>query len=68
MRACLSACAGFILASCSTLEHIHDPQFGILSSREIPSLLQSLRCELITFYADNKARKQALDLLRDKIS
>lgn len=61
MRARLAACAAALLASC-TLENIHDPQFGLLSGQLVlPGLLKSIRCELITFYVANGARKAELD-------
>ena len=65
MRAYACAClmAAFSLASCSTLENIHDPQFGALG--DPPKLIKSIKCELITFYAANAARKKALDDIRD---
>jgi hypothetical protein len=41
------------LSACSTLENIHDPQFGLLSREAVPHLLKSIRRELVTFYAAN---------------
>jgi hypothetical protein len=57
--------AAFGLAACSTLDHIHSPQFGLLSSDQIPNLIKSVRCELVTFYAANAARKNELDAIRN---
>jgi hypothetical protein len=65
MRACACLAAAFALASCSTLQNIHDPQFGLLG--DPPDLLKSIKCELITFYAANAARKRALDDIRNSL-
>jgi hypothetical protein len=48
-----------LLPSCTSLRLIHDPQFGFVSSDQIPGLLKSVRCELKTFYAANAARRSA---------
>lgn len=67
MRAGIAAVAAIALASCSTLDNIHDPQFGLLSPDQVPELIKSVRCELITFYAANAARKRDLDKIRASI-
>jgi hypothetical protein len=67
MRAFVAATAAIVLSSCSTLENIHDPQFGLLSADQVPELIKSVRCELITFYAANAARKRKLDEIRSVI-
>jgi hypothetical protein len=61
MRNCLVVVSAALLSSCASLQYIHDPQFGFLNSDQAPDLLKSVRCELITFYAANAARKDALD-------
>jgi hypothetical protein len=65
MRTCIATGAAIVLASCSTLQNIHDPQFLLLSRDQIPALLKSIRCELTTFYAANSARKRELDQIRN---
>ena len=67
MRTCITLGATLALASCSTLQNIHDPQFGLLSRENIPALVKSIRCELTTFYAANAARKKKLDDLRNSL-
>jgi hypothetical protein len=50
------------------LQNIQDPQFGLLDGRRVlPGLLKSIRCELITFYAANRARKDSLDWIRNRL-
>jgi hypothetical protein len=68
MRAFIGACvAALFLASC-TLQNIQDPQFGLLDGhRVLPGLLKSIRCELITFYADNQERRRSLDWIRNRL-
>jgi len=41
--------------------YAHDPQTGPMSRDQIPGFLQSIRCELITFYAANKQRHALYD-------
>src|ERR1700722_17366177 len=65
MRTCVSLAIGLTVASCSTLENIHDPQYGLLGDPSV--LIKSIRCELITFYAANAARKRALDDIRNDL-
>jgi hypothetical protein len=66
MRAAIGACgAAFFLASC-TLQNIQDPQFGMLSGEHVlPGLLKSIKCELLTFYTANGARRHDLDVIRN---
>jgi hypothetical protein len=65
MRTCVLIVVAITAASCSTLDHVHDPQYGLLGNP--PNLLKSIRCELITFYAANAARKKALDRIRNDL-
>lgn len=68
MRASISACVAALFSASCTLQNIQDPQFGLLDGhRVLPGLLKSIRCELITFYAANQARKRSLDWIRDRL-
>jgi hypothetical protein len=49
------------LASCAALNHIHDPQSGLIDRGQVPKLLQSVRCELITFIDVNNTRLSDYD-------
>jgi hypothetical protein len=50
--------AALALASCAALNVIHDPQSGLINRAQVPKLLQSVRCELVTFYAADSWRKR----------
>jgi hypothetical protein len=50
--------ASSLLVSCASLNYVHDPQFGIVDRSLLPSLIKSLRCELVTFYTANRRRQQ----------
>ena len=52
------ALAALLLVSCAGLNNVHDPQFGIVDRSLLPSLIKSLRCELITFYTANRRRQR----------
>jgi hypothetical protein len=58
----IAICAGaFAVGGCTSLFYAHDPQFGPMSRDQIPPFLQSLRCELITFYEANNQRHNLFD-------
>jgi hypothetical protein len=51
------ALAGTVcLSSCASPYFVHDPRTLIVDREEVPHLLKSLRCELITFVAANNQR------------
>jgi hypothetical protein len=60
MRACVlpvGLLAGAVcLGSCASPYFVHDPRTLIVDRDEVPRLLKSLRCELITFIAANNQR------------
>jgi hypothetical protein len=45
-----------VLSSCASPYFIHDPRTLVVDREEVPRLLKSLRCELITFIAANNQR------------
>ena len=49
------ACS-FFLGSCASPCFIHDPRTLVVDREEVPRLLRSLRCELITYIAANNQR------------
>jgi hypothetical protein len=49
-----------LVASCAALNVIHDPQSGLITRAQVPPLLQSVRCELVTFFDVNQDRQSAL--------
>jgi hypothetical protein len=51
--------ATLFLASCAALNAVHDPQSGLITRAQVPKLLQSVRCELITFYDANEVKQNA---------
>src|ERR1700692_2697513 len=46
------------LASCAALNSVHDPQSGLITRSQVPKLLQSVRCELVTFYDANEVKQK----------
>lgn len=55
-RAAACCAVGSMLSACASLNHIHDPQFGVFSRQQVEPFLKSLRCELITFYDANRQK------------
>jgi hypothetical protein len=51
--------AASLLAGCTSLFFVHDPQSGLISAGQVPGFLKSVRCELITFYDLEARRKSA---------
>jgi hypothetical protein len=49
---------GTLLASCTSLNLLHDPQTGVIGRDQIPGFLKSVRCELKTFYEANWWRQR----------
>lgn len=45
------------LVSCAALNFVHDPQSGLITRSQVPKLLQSVRCELVTYYQADLWRK-----------
>jgi hypothetical protein len=65
IRSLFAVCAGaFAVGGCTSLFYAHDPQFGPMSRDQIPPFLQSLRCELITFYEANSQRHRLFDFYK----
>jgi hypothetical protein len=54
-----------LLASCAALNVVHDPQSGLITRSQVPKLLQSVRCELVTFYTVNRWRNTQFHLTKD---
>lgn len=53
----LAALAGSIfLGSCASPYFVHDPRTVVVDREEVPRLLKSLRCEMVTFVAANNQR------------
>lgn len=53
----LAALAGSILLSaCASPYFVHDPRTIVVDREEVPRLLKSLRCEMVTFIAANNQR------------
>jgi hypothetical protein len=46
------------LTSCATLDFVHDPHSGPISREQVPALLKSIRCELITYYELNRQNRR----------
>jgi len=55
-RRVASVVASLFLTSCAALNHVHDPQSGLIDRAQVPKLLQSVRCELVTFIDVNNTR------------
>jgi hypothetical protein len=53
--------ASATVASCTSLYFVHDPQTGVITAGELPNFIQSVRCELLTFYAVERMRKVSYD-------
>lgn len=47
---------GLCLCSCASPYFVHDPRTIVVDREEVPRLLKSLRCELVTFIAANNQR------------
>ena len=53
----VAALAGSIfLGSCASPYFVHDPRTIVVDREEVPRLLKSLRCEMVTFIAANNQR------------
>ena len=53
----VAALAGSILlSSCASPYFVHDPRTVVVDRDEVPRLLKSLRCEMVTFIAANNQR------------
>jgi hypothetical protein len=52
----LALAATVCLSSCASPYFVHDPRTLIVDREEVPRLLKSLRCEMITFIAANNQR------------
>lgn|GEM_PF-6688915 len=46
-----------LLAACSDLYFVHDPETGIIHRDQIPAFLKSVRCEVKTFISANDQRR-----------
>jgi hypothetical protein len=46
------ACSG-----CASPYFFHDPQLGWISAAQVPDIVKSVRCELVTYYQANRARR-----------
>jgi hypothetical protein len=57
-RAGCAVAGALVLASCASLNFVHDPHSGPIDRKEVPLLLKSIRCELITFYEANRQRRR----------
>jgi hypothetical protein len=44
---------------CASPYFFHDPQLGWISAEQVPDILKSVRCELVTFYEANRSRQAA---------
>src|ERR1700674_2140836 len=44
------------LCSCASFNFIHDPQIVAPTRDQVPEILMSIRCELVTFYEANRQR------------
>ena len=51
--------AAFFLSACAALNVIHDPQSGLINRAQVPKLLQSVRCELVTYFDVNETRQDS---------
>jgi hypothetical protein len=54
-----------LLASCAALNVVHDPQSGLITRSQVPKLLQSVRCELVTFYALDRWRQDQFNKIKN---
>jgi hypothetical protein len=54
-----------LLAACAALNVVHDPQSGLITRSQVPKLLQSVRCELVTFYTVNRWRYAQFHLTKN---
>src|SRR6202051_4398061 len=52
----VALCGSVLLCSCASPYFIHDPRTIIVNREEVPRLLKSIRCELVTFIAANNQR------------
>lgn len=48
----------FFTSGCASPYFFHDPQLGWINSKDVPAIIKSIRCELITYYGANKARRK----------
>ena len=46
----------FFLTACAALNNVHDPESGLITRSQVPKILQSIRCELVTFYDADSLR------------
>src|SRR5258708_7652116 len=56
-RCAASGLLASLLCSCTSFYNVHDPKFGVVNNVELPKLIKSLRCELVTFYQTTYKRK-----------
>jgi hypothetical protein len=54
----VAAVAAALLASCASPFYVHDPKFGLVSNDQLPGLIKSLRCELVTYYQTTYKRQR----------
>lgn len=45
-----------LLTACAALNVYHDPETGFITRSQVPKILQSVRCELVTFFDDQQVR------------
>lgn len=57
--------AALSLDSCAALNFVHDPQSGLITRSQVPKLLQSVRCELVTYYRADLWRKKQFEAAKD---
>jgi hypothetical protein len=57
-------CVVLCLGSCTSLNVIHDPH-PFVDRQQVPNLLKSMRCELITYIEANRQRRNLFYLLRN---
>ncbi|MEI9805762.1 MAG: hypothetical protein WDN48_16885 [Pseudolabrys sp.] len=56
MRVALTVIASLLLGACASPYYVHDPLSGYIGRDQVPPLLKSVRCELVTFYEANRQR------------
>lgn len=65
-KAMVAPLAALQVASCASPYYVHDPKFGLVSNDQLPGLIKSLRCELVTYYQTTYKRMR--NYSKDKLT
>jgi hypothetical protein len=52
------AAISILCSGCASPFFFHDPQLGWVTAEQVPDVIKSVRCELVTYYEANRLRRQ----------